>query len=685
MFYQQVLQICNVTECTLILILVADANYPPSIHPYQDIELLPKHETIKNSTVPKLILYNYMLSPLWSVNLAKENLNQVLLKMSEHKIIQFSPTTSNYTLWSKEGNIEYVGATLYSPMSQESFTTNNALVSYHMTRPFHSCIINVSFGKNIVCNPLITEPIELNQEFFHEYAKILLHLQPSTTLGYDLCKVFYSTIQPQHFEHIKKTNPNLLCTMFIREGSSVYMTGDVIVLPDLTTFTQYMIIVQRDASTTDVLLEVNETYITANNSDIFQKVLIGLMEVFPEIEMPERYSNKVKYEMKMPSKIKPSITDFRFSEKFFAETKGGMNTLNIINTLDDLHIPILISKFVVRFELAQPNDELAKFIADFLYAMNQTINAVDNSYSFGFVGGIYWSRICQNSGDKIRKPTRITTDIQKYVPEGVFHKTDTYEAVLINQDVYMCSKEVNGKLWHLGFAQKIYETSNVCKPCCFQYEQYERDTFKLCVGGGKSEAVPKREDIQPFVIDENKSINLNRLAFLPKPLEEYLISKKKTGPCKLSKKRIETSKGSCFLYGGTKAIEVKSLESYMKSEDAKGLVVFSNNKFYFPLEECKYLYVHIKNFVYQVVRVYKEFNQPIRIEPMEFTTADIGIESEIVTHHSSGRNTIQGYIRLGCSDAASNIGEIAFVDSLAISTNINMVKEYNTRKACSCV
>jgi hypothetical protein len=108
-------------------------------------------------------------------------------------------------------------------------------------------------------------------------------------------------------------------------------------------------------------------------------------------------------------------------------------------------------------------------------------------------GQSQYTRACQNSGDKVRRPNLIPeNNLQALLKEGykLNNKTGFYErevkisgnkktirAVKLKGDsgnlFYICSPEVNGEYTYVGFLTKSNHPSGICMPCCFKKNKFE--------------------------------------------------------------------------------------------------------------------------------------------------------------------------------------------------------------------
>ncbi|MFN9941505.1 MAG: hypothetical protein ACK56I_18710, partial [bacterium] len=103
------------------------------------------------------------------------------------------------------------------------------------------------------------------------------------------------------------------------------------------------------------------------------------------------------------------------------------------------------------------NQDIALYIVSLFIASNIVGEFKLNSYSFGKNLNVYWSRICQNSKNVIRKPTKELLNKNNDPETILFEKTDQGEYLHYVDGSYGCLKSINGLNHYVGFVKKIYE------------------------------------------------------------------------------------------------------------------------------------------------------------------------------------------------------------------------------------
>ena len=181
----------------------------------------------------------------------------------------------------------------------------------------------------------------------------------------------------------------------------------------------------------------------------------------------------------------------------------------------------------------------------------KTIIAKDKS-RLGFKpneGQNQWTRSCQNSGNKKRRPGIISDDkINDIINDGykINNNTGFYEkkiklknnsiiikAIKLSSDnniynYYTCDEKENGEYIYIGFLSKSSNPNKLCMPCCFKKDQMisnnknKKNYFLKCVGQTVNNNIQDKTLIlneKVYILQETNKIQDNRFIFLPKYLD----------------------------------------------------------------------------------------------------------------------------------------------------------------------
>jgi hypothetical protein len=194
-----------------------------------------------------------------------------------------------------------------------------------------------------------------------------------------------------------------------------------------------------------------------------------------------------------------------------------------------------------------------------------------------------WSRACQNSGNKRRRPQQFTNvNMDELIKKSykLNKKTGIYERILKkgkketvlstfkvneydengnvtgNEIHYTCNPEDNGEYYYIGFLTKGNNPYGYCMPCCFKKDmrtsnnKIKKNYYNQCMTS--KEEIKEKEsttgDILYILQDTNK-IQEGRLSYLPKYLDMFfnVMLKKEKKMKQLYLLKSET--GYFFKYG----------------------------------------------------------------------------------------------------------------------------------------
>lgn len=232
---------------------------------------------------------------------------------------------------------------------------------------------------------------------------------------------------------------------------------------------------------------------------------------------------------------------------------------------------------------------------------------------FGKLQGVYWSKICQNSGNKFRKPIQL----DELPPEFLYVTTDqgnywsngTTQAIRIDNKYFMCTDSTYS---NIGILKKLYDTFGVCRPCCFMQSMVNDRLFKTCTQD-KIEKIKDIEDpyslpdsfVDPYILNARVFIAPGKLSFLFRPHSIFLNSIFEENTIKFQNNRLVETSGYFLVTGKTldkTAIELGNLKNVLIFL-INGQVEFRNidsNKVGFLLATER------RTQIYQILKITKE-------------------------------------------------------------------------------
>ena len=163
-----------------------------------------------------------------------------------------------------------------------------------------------------------------------------------------------------------------------------------------------------------------------------------------------------------------------------------------------------------------------------------------------------WTRNCQNSGGKRRRPlpytdqniqqlidagyklNTTTGDYEKIIPKGKQNiilkaaKIDNYDGKG-NSIYYTCDPKENGKYMYIGFLSRSSNPYGLCMPCCFKKDpaisvnKEKREYHMQCLGKVSNEVQAKKlVGDKLYILQDTNKIQDNRFGYLPEYLDVFL-------------------------------------------------------------------------------------------------------------------------------------------------------------------
>lgn len=425
--------------------------------------------------------------------------------------------------------------------------------------------------------------------------------------------IFRSSFKITDFDLIKKVvMPQYQVTLFVKMNQDILVSGHLIplVIPE----GYFTIIVSNEQ---DVILEITESKIVTHSFEYFEQFIIKMMQLSSDIVIPERFYNSVKYNISSVKRVNNRFSEYENISLFFLQPQAW-DSDNILQTKDK-KMSIFLSTQGLKIRSNEPLPFFVSHISRLLLAYAE-LHPKEDVLKFDKINGVYWSRICQNTKDDIRKP------IKRIDQQTV---TNSLSQVMIDGVVFECINDAKNKF--IGFLNKPYELSSICLPCCYQSSQIERPIFKKCTEESTSISSDGKEIFSLFIIDENRLLNNNRLGFLEEVVDGYL----NLGNDIVLKNKMLISCKNFFLISGNNSSSVDfSIDYMIKFLMANPQVVIIHNRTFYV---SKYLdaskpisyRVIVKNFFYKVIKASKKEKEDIIVIEYDYSIhPDIKIRNE---------------------------------------------------------
>lgn len=340
--------------------------------------------------------------------------------------------------------------------------------------------------------------------------------------------------------------------------------------------------------------------ITVNNVKLFTDMIPNNNVQMERIKSDITY--KVKLSTPITSKVKLDIeTSF-----IFIETA----TNNILLSVDK-KISIILAKNHISIKVKNHIPNIEKYFTFLVVFINRLFNTVKQSMDFTKIETIYWSRICQNTKDKNRKPVIISSlepDMLKVSDN--FYKSPTKEVFVNNNEVMFTCDDKTGKYNNIGFLAIFYKLQKICIPCCFLKNQSHTDTFMACVHNKQTD----KNIISPYILNYGKVVTDSKIAFLPPIFNDFFNSDLSIS-LESDNKRLKSTKGyhvirSCLhncRYYTLKRIRTKN--DIIRFVNTENVTLIANDIVYFPMKYSSInnkIYILVQEIVHEIVIAKKE-------------------------------------------------------------------------------
>ena len=457
------------------------------------------------------------LSPLMLISDLK---TYIISEISD--IVETDSITSNdIIIWSSSSNIEYKHLSkIYTPdMQTKDFVKSDFIEDFEI---FEKGPIYVSgmFGELKYKEFKGKQSIKLTDSFFKDlYGKSFL-TKDIYKLHIEYSNVYRSIFKYSDYYKIRSCIDNkpkedkVICTIFFRNNDKVIMSGDII--PVRIPHNNFIIVISRVLASGNLqeLITITDNKIIVQEQPFFETFILELIQKYPNIIVPERYYNSVKYNCLLDVKISNSYTEYENIFLYFNQS-STWNADNILQSKNK-QLSIFLSSYGLKIRTSTPQEFLVNHVIQLLLGYSSMTDVDESSVKFDKIQGIYWSRICQNTGSVIRKPIKV---LETDNPTDVIN---TQSQVNIDGEVFRCLQASTNKF--IGFLTKPYELSSICLPCCYQTNQVNKKTYKKCTE--MNTVVSSMKELYSlFIINSGRLISNNRLSFLEDISDTFLNSK----------------------------------------------------------------------------------------------------------------------------------------------------------------
>ncbi|WCS81483.1 Early transcription factor 82 kDa subunit [Monkeypox virus] len=336
-------------------------------------------------------------------------------------------------------------------------------------------------------------------------------------------------------------------------------------------------------------------------------VMINNVKLFTDLvsdidTQMERIKGDITYKVHLATPINSRIKLDIETSFIFIETA----TNNILLS-SDKKISIILAKNHISIKVKNHIPNIEKYFTFLVIAINAMFNSVQKSSDFTKVETVYWSRICQNTKNKNRKPIIIN-----YLDPGMkkisnnFYRSDEKEVFINDNGIMFTCIDPLGKYNKVGFLNIFHDMRKYCIPCCFLHDQSHRSTFSSCV----HQIDVKKKIVSPYILNFGKVVTESKMSFLPIIFDAFL-NDGMTANMEQDNKRLKETSGYHIVRccAGDDIVRLRTISDIIQfvNEDKNILIV--NDMIYFPMNATdigKKIHILIQEIVHEVMIVKKK-------------------------------------------------------------------------------
>nr|WCK10938.1 early gene transcription factor VETF 82 kDa large subunit [Vaccinia virus] len=349
-------------------------------------------------------------------------------------------------------------------------------------------------------------------------------------------------------------------------------------------------------------------------------VMINNVKLFTDLvsdidTQMERIKGDITYKVHLATPINSRIKLDIETSFIFIETA----TNNILLS-SDKKISIILAKNHISIKVKNHIPNIEKYFTFLVIAINAMFNSVQKSADFTKVETVYWSRICQNTKNKNRKPIIIN-----YLDPGMkkisnnFYRSDEKEVFINDNGIMFTCMDPLGKYNKVGFLNIFHDMRKYCIPCCFLHDQSHRSTFSSCV----HQIDVEKKIVSPYILNFGKVVTESKMSFLPIIFDAFL-NDGMTANMEQDNKRLKETSGYHIVRccAGDDIVRLRTTSDIIQfvNEDKNILIV--NDMVYFPMNASdigKKIHILIQEIVHEVMIVKKkEFSDKIDFFPPNY-------------------------------------------------------------------
>ncbi|WZD65948.1 early transcription factor VETFL [Bovine papular stomatitis virus] len=334
--------------------------------------------------------------------------------------------------------------------------------------------------------------------------------------------------------------------------------------------------------------------LTVNDVALFTKLVASM-----DVKM-DRVKGDITYKVSLGSHITSKMKLDMETSFIFVETA----TNNILLSTDK-RISIILAKSHVSVKVKNYIPNIEKYFTFLIIAISTMFNSVKQSSDFTKVETVYWSRICQNTKTKNRKPVIVQSlDADMTKVSDNFFRSDAREVFVNSNGVMFSCMDPDGRYNSVGFLSIFHRLQRICIPCCFLRSQAHTDTFKSCVYDEEVD----RSSLNPYILNFGKVVTESKLSFLPIIFDKY-FNEGLEADFEADNKRLRATAGYYVVHCCEGAIvRLRSVSEIVAYVNESANILISGDMVYFPmrLSESSATRILIQEIVHDVVCIRKD-------------------------------------------------------------------------------
>ncbi|APG58317.1 early transcription factor 82 kDa subunit [BeAn 58058 virus] len=349
--------------------------------------------------------------------------------------------------------------------------------------------------------------------------------------------------------------------------------------------------------------------VVINNVKLFTNLLENI-----DTQM-ERIKGDITYKIFLSNPITSRIKLDIETSFIFVETA----TNNILLS-SDKKISIILAKNHISIKVKNFIPNIEKYFTFLIIAINSMFNDTQQTSDFTKVETVYWSRICQNTKNKHRKPVIIPSldDDMKKISDN-FYKSQTREVFVNDNGIMFSCIDPLGKYNNIGFLSIFHRLQKMCIPCCFLKDQGHTETFLSCIHKKDISS----DIINPYILNFGKVVTKSKISFLPIIFDNFFNDGLKI-VFESDNKRLKETSGYHVIksYDDNDIIRLRTVNDIIAFVNTDKNILISDDIVYFPMKYVnigKKVYILIQEILHEIVIIKKSLEKDqIHIHPPNY-------------------------------------------------------------------